>query len=428
MKRFRILAWILFDFGSSAFTTVILTAFYVLYFKEVVMQGSPNGDFYWGLNVGISMFLIGVSSPVLGAIADYSLFRKGFLVIFSSIAIIFTTLLYFVGTGAVIAGSLFFIIANIGYKGSFVFNDSFLPEISTVENRGRISGWGWGIGYIGGILSLLAILPFVKGGFVKENLNNVKLSFLIVGAQYLIFCLPAFFLLKDYEKSSASPNHGYVREGFNRVFSTLKDIKKYRDLWLLIVAFFIYSDGISTVIVFTSSFANDTLHFTVKENLIFLMTILVIAALGAIMFGYIADKIGAKKSVLVTLVIWIVALIGVIFVETKETFYVVGFFVGIALGSSQSATRTLIGLFSPKKKSAEFFGFSALSGRFSAVLGPILFGAVSSLTGNQRSSIFMVIFFFVAGFLLLLRVDEKRGIELAKNEDSTLFRETSKKR
>jgi MFS transporter, UMF1 family len=420
VKKLQILSWILFDFGNSAFTTVIVTAFYVLYFKSVVMQGSARGDFYWGLNVTASMFLIGFSAPILGAIADYSSVRKRFMIFFALLAIIFTALLSKVGPGSAFLGSLFFIVANIGFEGSVLFNDSFLPQISSVENRGRISGWGWGIGYIGGILSLVAILPFVKGGFGSDNLGNIKYAFWLVAAQYLIFCLPAFIFLKDYERKSVtlSPK-GYLKEGFGRVFSTLKEIKKYRDLFLLVIAFFIYNDGICTVIVFASSFANDTLHFTIKENLTFLIIINVVAAIGAISFGYIIDRVGAKKPILATLVLWIIALIATLFVETKSSFYIVGVLVGIALGSSQSGTRTLIGLFSPKKRAAEFFGFSAISGRFSAILGPTLFGLVSSLTGNQRYSVLIVILFFIVGFILLCRVNENRGIELARFEDAT---------
>jgi len=417
--KLKTLSWIFFDFGNSAFTTVIVTAFYVLYFKSVVMEGSARGDFFWGLSITIAMLFIGLSAPVLGAIADSGSYRKMFMILFALLSIVFTSMLSFVSAGMVFAGMLFFILANIGFEGSNVFYNSFLPEVSTVENRGRISGWAWGVGYIGGILCLIVILPLVKGGFGADNIFNVKLSFVIVSIQYLIFCLPAFILLKDWgQRKRASSAIGYVRGGLGNTLKTLKEIRKYKDLFFLIIAFFIYNDGIHTVIVFAAAFANDTLGFTVAENIQFLIIINVVAAFGAIGFGYIVDKIGAKRSILITLVLWMIAILGAYFVETKSTYYMIGVLVGIALGSSQSATRTLVGLFAPKKKAAEFFGFSAIGGKFSAILGPILFGAVSSATGNQRTAILVVLVFFVVGFVLLLRVNEKRGIELARREDN----------
>lgn len=411
-------AWIIFDFGNSAFTTVIVTAFYVLYFKEVVMEGSKSGDFFWGLGITLSMLFIGLSAPVLGACADFSGRRRFFMVFFALLAITFTALLSFVDRGMILTGLIFFIIANIGFEGSNVFYNSFLPQVSTPADRGRVSGWAWGVGYLGGILCLVVILPLVRGGFTPSNLSNVKLSFMIVSAQYLIFCLPAFILLKDVRKTRSADLSMYAREGFGRVISTLRDIRKYKDLFWLLLAFLIYNDGIHTVVVFAGAFANDTLKFTIGENITFLIVINIVAAFGAVGFGYVVDKIGAKRSLLITLMIWMVAITFAYFVKTKEAFYLVGFLVGIALGSSQSATRTMVGLFSPKKKAAEFFGFSAIGGKFSAILGPLLFGIISSTTGSQRNAILCVLIFFVAGAFALLRVDEKRGRELALREDA----------
>jgi len=417
-SKLEIFAWCMYDFANSCFTTVIVTAFYVLYFKEVVIpRGYPReeGDFFWGLNVSLSMLFVALSSPILGAVADYSGSKKKFLRFYSLQCIIFTGLLFFVQEGDIIPGMLFFILANIGFEGGIVFYNAFLPEISTSENIGRISGYGWALGYFGGLTCLLLVLPLVSGGFTPENLLNCRLSFVVVALFFLIFSLPTFLFLKERAVPKAPPaGQSYIRAGFLMLYDTFREIKRYRELLKFLLAFFLYNDAIATIIAFSAAFAQDTLHFTVRENIILIIVINITAAIGAFLFGFLVDRIGAKRTISVTLLIWIVVVITAYFAQTKAAFWIIANIAGTAIGSSQSASRSLIGSFSPKEKSAEFFGFEAVCGRFSAIIGPLVFGTVSSLTGNQRYAVLSIGFFFVIGLILLQRVNEQEGIKAAR--------------
>lgn len=407
----------MYDFANSCFTTVIVTAFYVLYFKEVVIPKDypQGGDFLWGLNVSLSMLFVALSSPILGAVADYSGAKKKFLRFYSLQCIIFTGLLFFVQEGDIMLGMLFFILANIGFEGGIVFYNAFLPEISTPDNIGRISGYGWALGYFGGLSCLLLVLPLVSGGFTPDNLLNCRLSFLVVALFFLIFSLPTFIFLKERAIPRTPPvGQSYIRAGFSMLYDTFREIKKYRELLKFLLAFFLYNDAIATIIAFSAAFAQDTLHFTVKENIILIIVINITAAAGAFLFGFVVDRIGAKRTIGITLLIWIAVVAGAYLAQTKLHFWIIANIAGIAIGSSQSASRSLLGNFSPKEKSAEFFGFEAVCGRFSAIIGPLVFGTISSLTGNQRYAVLSIGFFFVTGLILLQWVNEQEGIRVAR--------------
>jgi UMF1 family MFS transporter len=416
-SNLEIFSWCMYDFANSSFTTVIVTAFYVLYFKEVVLKGySPEeGDFFWGLNISLSMLFVALSSPILGAIADYSGAKKKFLRFYSLQCILFTALLFFVKEGDLLPGMLFFILANIGFEGGIVFYNAFLPEIATPENIGRISGYGWALGYLGGLASLVMVLPLVKGGFTQENLLNCRLSFVVIALCFLVFSLPTFIFLKERAVPRTPPaGQSYVQAGFSTLAGTFREIKRYRELLKFLLAFFLFNDAIATTIAFSAAYAQDTLHFTVSENITLIIVINITAAIGAFLFGFVVDRIGAKKTISITLLIWIMVVISAYFSETKTSFWIIANIAGTAIGASQSASRSLIGSFSPKERSAEFFGFEAVCGRFSAIFGPLVFGTVSSWTGNQRYAVLSIGFFFTLGLILLQRVNEKEGIEAAR--------------
>ena len=414
--RKEVLAWCVYDFGNSAYTTVIVTAFYVLYFKNVVFADTPHlGDLWWGISISLSMAFVALSSPILGAVADRTANRKKFLTAYTLLSVVCTGLLYFVGQGDLAAAVIIFVLANIGYEGASVFYNSFLPEIAERRHLGRVSGWGWSLGYLGGLACLLLIIPLAS--HLKEGeagAQMARLTFPVVALFFLAGSLPALRLLRERAHPAILPaGISILRDGFQRFRRTLGQIRQYRELTRFLLAFFVYQDAMITIIAFTASFADQTLHFTARETLLMILLVNPAAALGAFLFGYFFDRVGGRKTISLTLLFWIVIVLAAALVQTKMQFLVLALIAGLFLGSTQSASRSLMGLFTPPKRTAEFFGFYAVSGKVSAIFGPLTFGLISSLTGNQRLAVLAIGVFFLVGFLLILRVDEEKGIRAA---------------
>jgi UMF1 family MFS transporter len=408
-NRFQIFVWTLFDFANTSFSVMIVAVGYSLYFKEIVAGGSGRGDFLWGLAVSISMLLTAVIAPVLGAAADFSSRRKRFLFGFTIVSIVCTALLFFVQTHDVIWGMILFIIANIGFEGGLVFYDAFLPDITTERSYGRVSGYGFAMGYFGSLTTLLIAMPLYAGGFEEVNLPNVRSSFLIAAAVFFIFSVPLFLFLRDhavrFEKKTS-----YIRAGFTRVRGTISHLKNYTNVARFLLAFFIYNDGILTVISFASLFATQTLKFTLQEVLVLFAVVQASAIVGSLIFGVISDKIGPKRTIAINLFLWMFVVGSAYVVESKEMFYIIASIAGSSMGASQASSRSLMAQLTPKNHEAEFFGFyDGLCGKASAVVGTFLFGLISYITGAQRLSVLSVGLFFVVGFVLLERVDDKQS-------------------
>ncbi|MDP1677160.1 MAG: MFS transporter [Bacteroidota bacterium] len=408
-NRSQIFVWTLFDFANTSFSVMIVAVGYSLYFKEIVAGGSGRGDFLWGLAVSISMFLTAIIAPVLGAAADFSSRRKRFLFGFTLVSIISTTLLYFVDSGMIVVGMLLFILANIGFEGGLVFYDAFLPGLTTERSYGRVSGYGFAMGYVGSLVTLFIAMPLYADGFVAENLSNVKLSFLIAAGIFLLFSAPLFIFLRDH-KTKFEYKVSYVKAGIQRVRDTIGHLKNYRNVSRFLLAFFIYNDGILTVISFASIFATQTLHFSLQEVIVLFAVVQASGIVGSLFFGVITDKIGAKRTIAINLVLWIAIVAGAYFVETKEMFYFIGAIAGSSMGASQAASRSLMAQLTPVEREAEFFGFfDGLCGKASAVVGTFLFGLISYITGNQRISVLTIGIFFIVGFILLERVNDRES-------------------
>lgn len=415
----EIFVWCLYDFANSSFPTIIVTVAYSVYFVEVVASPSNRGDFLWGLSYAMSMLLAALSAPILGAIADFSGAKKRFLAVFTGTSILATAFLFSIGPGDLFPGILFFTLANYGFASSIVFYNAFLPEIATEKDMGKISGFGWALGYIGGLLSLALALPFIREGLSPEHLKSFRFSFVIAAVHFLFFSFPLFLFLKE----RAIPRKGslpggillpYIHIGFARLQATFREIRRFRELVKFLLAFFIYNDAIDTVFVFSSIYAKATLHFSMAELALFFVIVQIPAALGAFGFGFLVDRIGAKRSISITLIIWTLITVGIFFTTSKTAFFLIATVASLASGSCQAASRSLVGLFTPQGKSAEFFGFLAVCGKFSAILGPLTFGAISSFTGSQKTAVLSVGFFFLLGLLLLQTVREKEGIAAAK--------------
>ncbi len=394
----KVFYWSLFDFGNTSFSITIVTFVFAVYFKETVAQNQPIGDFYWSLGTGVSMLIVALVSPFLGALADHSAGKKRFLLIFTLLCIFSTSFLFFVDAGEILLGLLLFILANIGFEAGLVFYDSFLPEITEEKNFGRTSGFGFAMGYVGSFVSLMIILPLVTN-------NLVKYSFPVSAIFFLLFSIPLFLFLPDSKKYTKS-NKSYFKIGIERLTYTFTHIKEYRNLVLFLVSFFFYIEGVNTAIYFSGIYAKSTLNFSFLELTLFFVTAQSTAILGSIIFGILGDSIGQKKTILITLLIWLIVILGAALIQTKIEFFVIGSIAGLGMGSTQSISRSLMSKLTPPEKKTEFFGFYSMFGKSSAILGPIVFGLVSWQTGSQRVAILTTGLFFIIGMLLLTRVKE----------------------
>jgi UMF1 family MFS transporter len=408
-SRFQIFVWTLFDFANTSFSVMVVAVGYSLYFKEIVAGGSGRGDLFWGIAVSVSMFLTALIAPVLGAAADFSSRRKRFLFGFTIVSIVGTALLAVVQEGMVLTGMLLFIIANIGFEGGLVFYDAFLPNLTTGRSYGRVSGYGFAMGYVGSLTTLLIAMPLYADGFSAANLPNVRLSFVLASAIFLVFSIPLFVFLRDH-KTRFATKVSYIGAGIQRVRETVGHLRNYRNVARFLLAFFIYNDGILTVISFASLFAMQTLGFTLQEVLILFAVVQASAIAGSLVFGVVTDAIGAKRTIGINLLLWMAVTGGAYVVQSKELFYLIGIVAGSSMGASQAASRSLMAQLTPKEREAEFFGFfDGLCGKASAVVGTFLFGLISYITGDQRASVLTVGLFFIAGFLLLQRVDDTQS-------------------
>lgn len=396
----KVFIWTLFDFANTSFSIVVVTFLYAVYFKKVVAEGKAIGDLYWSIGTSLAMIITAIISPVLGAIADYSAGKKRFLLFFTLLCIAATASLFFVGEGSVILGITLFVLANIGFEAGQVFYDSFLPEITEPKNFGRVSGYGFAMGYLGSLATLAIIFPFIQAEMIRE-------SFPVAALFFLIFAIPLFIYLKDNRKRK-SESVSYFKIGISRVWNTISHLKHYKNLATFLLAYFCYIEGVNTIIFFSGNYASTTLGFTDTELLIFFLTVQTTAIVGSVVLGILADSIGQKKTIIITLIMWLITVLIAYSVHDKNNFYIVGLIAGAAMGSSQSTSRSLMSKLTPPDKKTEFFGFYSFFGKSSAIIGPLVFGFVSFLSGDQRLAIFSIGLFFLVGLLILLKVNDPK--------------------
>jgi UMF1 family MFS transporter len=415
----EVLAWCLFDFANSSFTTVITTVAFSVYFVQVVAAGGPagRGEALWGRNYALSMILVALLSPILGAMADHHAAKKRFLAGVTALCIACTASLYFVQAGDVVLGLVLFALANVGFELGYTFYNAFLVELSDRRDMGRISGYGWGLGYAGGLVSLALAYPFVKGGLAQENLESYRQSFLMTAGFFLAACLPTFRYLRE-RAVPQPPLSGVSRliVAFARLARTFREIRRYRQLFVYLIAYLIYTDGINTVVIFSGIFAAQVLGFTPGDLIVYFLITQVTAGLGAYGFGVLTDRIGAKRVIAITLGLWLALVCWAFVVQTAVEFYAIGLVAGAALGANQAASRALLGLFTPDGRQAEFFGFFSVSGKFAAVLGPILYGQIALWAGSQRPAVLALGLFFLVGWAVLWVIDEAAGRAAAMQE------------
>lgn len=415
--RREIFGFMMFDFANSSYTTIIITAVFNAYFVSVVVNQANKGELLWAVTLSISYFLVMIFGPVLGAIADYSSAKKRFLFISYLLCIVFTALLFFVRPGYIIPGMIFVIISNIGYSASENFVSSFLPDIANEENIGRVSGYAWSFGYVGGLMALaiclMLILFYHPGGDVNIS---VRLTNLVTAFFFGAAAIPTFLWVRERRRDNLlSRNRSYFRVAFQRLSHTFQNIRAFKELAKLLLSMFFFYSGIAVVISFAAIYAQKELGFTPGMSVLLIIVVNITAAFGAFLFGFLNDYIGLKKCILITLLIWIGTVTAAYFIREAKAFWVIANLAGIAMGSSQSSARAMVGIFSPKSKSAEFFGFWGFSGKLSAIMGILSFGIMSYIFSSNRFAILSTLFYFLTGMIIMLFVSEKGGRKAALN-------------
>jgi UMF1 family MFS transporter len=402
-ERGKIFVWTLFDFANTSFSVIIVTVVFSKYFSNHVAGGQ---NWIWGLAVSTSMVIAALLSPPLGAIADVSRNRKRFLLMFTLLSVTCTLFMFFVEKGDILLGFVLFILANIGFEAGLVFYDAFLPNLTEKKNFGRVSGYGFAMGYVGALAVLLIVMFMLPESSSADYFYYIRLTFVVAALFFFVFSIPLFLFVREPQISEVIKTD-VVKNGIHKSFETLKNIffrKKYPSVSRFLFAFFLYNDAIITIIAFASIFAANILKMTDEQVIIFFVIVQSTAIVGSFIFGIISDHIGPKKTITITLVIWIIVVIGAFFVQTVSEFYIVGLLAGLSIGSSQSCSRSLMALLTPKEREAEFFGFyDGLFGKSSAVVGPLVYGIVSDIS-NERFAALAIGVFFVVGLFVLQKV------------------------
>jgi UMF1 family MFS transporter len=397
MNRKQVLSWCLFDFANSSYSAVIsAVVFQVYYINSIVGNDGGRGDLWWGAAISASMLFVSLTSPFLGGIADYAGLRKRLLAFYTNICILAVAGFTLLTPGAALFGFLLVVIANIGMEGGLVFYNSFLPQIAPVAYQGRVSGWGFGVGYAGSILSLLFALPLAKAG----RFDNI---WLMVAGFFAIFSLPAFAFLPPDGHTGVRASHAGIM-GIRNAWTVLREVWSRAEPRKFLIAYLIFEDGVNTVIVFSSSLAATTFAFGQSEIIGLYLVVQVTALAGAFLLSKPTDTWGPKKVVILSLLLWSLVSVSTFFAQNKAQFWAIACTAGLGLGTVQAGTRAFYTQFIPAGKEAEYFGVYSLVGKSSAVLGPLVFGQVSSVFGSQRPAILSIAAFFVLGLILLLRV------------------------
>ena len=415
IRKREIFGWAMFDFANSSYTTVIVTVAFSVYFTTLVAPG-PRGDWLWGVGLMVSNLLVLCAAPLVGALADGSGRKKHFLAVTWLVCVAGTAALWFAVPGAALLALALFVVSNVAFAMGETLVGGFLPEISTPTNVGRISGLGWGLGYFGGLACLLLIRPLMAGDFVPENLASLRLIWPLTAVFFFLAGIPTFVFLRERaprirHRSLAD----FAAEGFRRLRATGRSIRSFGELVKFLCFFFVYSCGLMTVISFAGIYSRKTLAFTAGELVVLFLVLQIFSAAGAFGGGPLQDKLGSRRTLQWVLVLWILVCLGAAATTTKTGFWFVAMGAGLGIGSLSAASRGLVGLFSPKDKSGEFFGFWGLALRGAFALGPFLFGSMSLWTGSQRTAVLITTAFFVAGWIGLLYVDEEKGRAAAES-------------
>ena len=418
-------AWVMYDWANSAFVTTITAAVLPIYYSSVAAVNLPANlrTAYWGYTSTIALLLVALLGPVLGAMADFSGAKKKFLTRFVLLGIFGAALLFLVREGDWLMASIFYILGNVGFSGANVFYDSLLPHISEEDERDQLSSKGFAFGYLGGGILLAVNLVMIMTAPDSETTALMsRISFLMVAAWWLIFTVPLWKWIKEPVRRilKGEENFNPVQASFSRLANTFSKIRKYKELFKFIIAFWLYNNGIGTIITMATIYGTE-LEFSSTATIGTLLMVQFVAIPFSFLFGWLGKKIGTKKSILISLVIYSIIAIGGYFMVKEIHFWILGFGVAMVQGGSQALSRSLFSRMLPKSQSAEFYSFFSVSEKVAGSFGPFLFGMVSTVMGGSRLSIVSLIIFFIVGGYLLSRVNENEGMRVAQEEEERLI-------
>ena len=436
-RKLTIFSWSLYDFANQPFTTLVVTFIYGTFFTQVIAENEIVGTLLWSRGITITAIFVALLSPIMGAVADRGGYRKLYLIFWTIICILGSFLLYFPQPGQVVFALIAFIIGNVGFEMGSVFCNAFLPDIAPKEKIGRVSGYGWSFGYVGGLIALiLGLVLFINPevpyfNFSKESFEHIRATNIMVAIWFAVFCLPTFLFVKQ-GKADLSEKGMVVKDSIAQLGKTFRNIQQYPELTRFLIARLFYNDGLITIFAFGGIYAAGTFGFTMQEIFLFAIVLNITAGIGAFLLGFLDDLIGGKRTIQISNIGLIIAaliavlspnrdlfnlsvpFVGQLIITGKTFFWLAGILIGIFSGPNQSASRSLMARFIPKQKENEFFGFFAFSGKATAFAGPFLLGYLTLAFGSQRYGIAVVLAFLVIGALLLRSVDEKAGMAAAE--------------
>ena len=401
--RRTVRSWVLYDFANSIFPAVVTTAVFPLFYVNVIVAADGGlGDRWLTWAVSLSALLVAITSPLLGAIADRSGVRKKFFAFYVAVCLTGVALMTTLEPGMIVAGFLFFVIANVGFESAAVFYNAYLPDIVPPERLGEVSGRGFGWGYLGSALGLLLVLPFG----MQERYDFI---WPIVIAFFVLFSIPAFRVLPSDGPGQMGVGQAAI-VGIRKLKSITAEVWRIPDLRRFLFAYFFYIDGVLTIIAMAGVIAGRTFGFTTQGVIILFLIVQFSAMAGALTMAKPTDRLGPKKVLTGVLMMWVAAGIAAYFIQGQTAFYVLAIVAGIGLGTVQSASRAFMASLIPDGREAQMFGFYALCGRSSSVLGPLLFGMVVVWAGgNQRPGFLLLTGFFLIGLVLLQRVRDPKA-------------------
>jgi UMF1 family MFS transporter len=419
-RRKIVNAWCMYDWANSAFATTIMGALFPPFYRALVIESGlaeNTATAYWGYTTSIALLVIALIAPVLGAIADYTGGKKRYVAFFAGLGILATAAFVFIGTDTWLLASILYIGGNLGFAGANVFYESLLPHIAKKDDIDQISTKGYALGYVGGgILLVINVLWVMKPEMfgMPDVAFALRASFFSVSVWWGLFSIPLFRRVPEppaARETDLAINP--VKAGFSRLATTFREVTRYKQLLIFLIAFWIYNDGIGTIIKMATAYG-DEIGLALTDMTIALIMNQFVGIPFSFLFGTLAKKLGAKRSILLALLAYTLISIGGYFMQTTFHFYILAFLVGMVQGGSQALSRSLYGAMVPKHKTAEFFGFFSTSSKFAGIAGPFLFGIVSQIAGQSRLSIVSLIIFFTVGGLLLTRVDVEEGIRVAQ--------------
>jgi MFS transporter, UMF1 family len=409
VARREVWAWAMYDFANSGYTTVVMTAVFNAYFVSTVAGNAPWATFAWTAALAVSYAIVMICGPLLGAWADAHAAKKRVLFFSTATCVAGTAALAWTGPGAIAWAVAFIIVSNVGYCIGENVAAAFLPEIARPEALGKVSGWGWSLGYFGGLLSLAVSLAWVMSASGRGSTTALAVpgTMLITAAIFALAATPTFLFLKERARPAKQAGTALA---FARLLETARHIRDYRDLLRVFACGVFYQAGVATVIALAAIYAQEVMGFKTQETILLILVVNVTAAIGAFAFGYAQDRIGKVWALRITIAGWIAMTVIAYFATTAGLFWVAANMAGLCMGSSQSAGRALVAYFSPPERSGEFFGLWGVATRLAAILGPLTYGAVTWMTGgNHRLAILLTGAFFAVALVILAFVDERRG-------------------